>query len=256
MRFRPCIDIHNGKVKQIIGGTLTEGSETAQENFVSEQDAAWFAEFYAKDDLDGGHIIMLNRVSSPEYGPTKEAALAALRKVPGMFQAGGGITPYNAAEFLDAGASKVIVTSYVFQDGCFNERHLAKMVSAVGRDRLVLDLSCRKDGLDYYIVTDHWTKFTDVELTEQTLQELSGSCSEFLVHAVDAEGLRRGPELALVDLLAAAPIPATYAGGVASFEDLEDLRIHGKDRVDVSIGSALDIFGGNMPYHEVLKRIQ
>ena len=256
MRFRPCIDIHNGKVKQIVGSTLTERDESAQENFVSEHDAAWFARFYAQDGLDGGHIVMLNRVSSPEYGPTRSAAVAALRAAPGMFHAGGGITPYNADEFLDAGASKVIVTSYVFQDGCFNERHLNKMVAAVGRERLVLDLSCRKSADAYFIVTDHWSKFTNVELTEQTLHELSDNCSEFLVHAVDAEGLRRGPELALVDLLAKAPIPATYAGGVASFRDLEDLKERGQGRVDVSIGSALDLFGGNMPYREVLEKLQ
>ena len=255
MRFRPCIDIHNGKVKQIVGVSLEESTEKAQENFVSEHDAAWFAEFYAKDDLSGGHIIMLNRGSSPEYMPSKEAAMRALKAVPGMFQAGGGITPYNADEFLDAGASKVIVTSYVFQDGCFNERHLNKMTAAVGRERLVLDLSCRKSGESYFIVTDHWTKFTNVELTPETLQELAGSCSEFLIHAVDAAGPRSGPELPLVDILAQAPITATYAGGVASFSDLEDLRIHGRDRVDVTIGSALDIFGGNMPYREVLSRL-
>ncbi|MBR1899806.1 MAG: phosphoribosylformimino-5-aminoimidazole carboxamide ribotide isomerase [Lachnospiraceae bacterium] len=256
MRFRPCIDIHNGKVKQIVGVSLEESTDRAQENFVSEHDAAWFARFYAQDDLTGGHIIILNRGSSPEYMPSRDAALAALKAAPGMFQMGGGITPYNADEFLDAGASKVIVTSYVFQDGCFNERHLNKMTAAVGRDRLVLDLSCRKSGDSYYIVTDHWTKFTDVELTHETLEELAGSCSEFLIHAVDAEGLRRGPELALVDILAKAPIPATYAGGVADFKDLEDLRERGMGRVDVTIGSALDIFGGSMPYREVLDRLK
>lgn len=256
MRFRPCIDIHNGKVKQIVGSTITAGTESAQENFVAENDAAWFARFYAQDGLEGGHIILLNQVSSAGYGPSREASLSAMRAAPGMFQAGGGITPYNADEFLDAGASKVIVTSYVFQDGYFNARHLDKMTAAVGRERLVLDLSCRRSGSTYYIVTDHWTKFTNVELNDQTLQDLAGSCSEFLVHAVDSEGLRRGPELALVDLLARAPIPATYAGGVANFKDLEDLRERGRDRVDVTIGSALDIFGGDMPYREVLERMK
>ena len=256
MKFRPCIDIHNGKVKQIVGVSLEESTDKAQENFVSEHDAAWFARFYAQDDLTGGHIIILNRGSSPEYKPSRDAAVAALQAAPGMFQMGGGITPYNAEEFLDAGASKVIVTSYVFQDGFFNERHLNKMTAAVGRDRLVLDLSCRKSGSTYYIVTDHWTRFTNVELTLDTLKELAGSCSEFLIHAVDAEGLRRGPELALVDILAKAPITATYAGGVADFNDLENLRQRGQGRVDVTIGSALDIFGGNMPYREVLQRMQ
>ena len=256
MKFRPCIDIHNGKVKQIVGVSLEESTDKAQENFVSEHDAAWFARFYAQDNLTGGHIIVLNRGSSPEYKPSRDAAFEALKAAPGMFQVGGGITPYNADEFLDAGASKVIVTSYVFQDGIFNERHLNKMTDAVGRDHLVLDLSCRKSGDSYYIVTDHWTKFTNVELTHETLRELADSCSEFLIHAVDAEGLRRGPELALVDILAEAPITATYAGGVADFDDLENLRERGKGRVDVTIGSALDIFGGNMPYREVLRRMQ
>ena len=256
MKFRPCIDIHNGKVKQIVGVSLEESTDKAQENFVSEHDAAWFARFYAQDNLTGGHIIVLNRGSSPEYKPSRDAAFEALKAAPGMFQVGGGITPYNADEFLDAGASKVIVTSYVFQDGIFNERHLNKMTDAVGRDHLVLDLSCRKSGDSYYIVTDHWTKFTNVELTHETLRELADSCSEFLIHAVDAEGLRRGPELALVDILAEAPITATYAGGVADFDDLENLRDRGKGRVDVTIGSALDIFGGNMPYREVLRRMQ
>ena len=256
MKFRPCIDIHNGKVKQIVGVSLEESTDKAQENFVSEHDAAWFARFYAQDNLTGGHIIVLNRGSSPEYKPSRDAAFEALKAAPGMFQVGGGITPYNADEFLDAGASKVIVTSYVFQDGFFNERHLNKMTDAVGRDRLVLDLSCRKSGDSYYIVTDHWTKFTNVELTHETLRELADSCSEFLIHAVDAEGLRRGPELALVDILAEAPITATYAGGIADFDDLENLRDRGKGRVDVTIGSALDIFGGNMPYREVLRRMQ
>ncbi len=215
MRFRPCIDIHNGKVKQIVGGSLKGSCEEADENYVSEHDASWFARFYAQDGLTGGHIILLNPVSSPEYRGTREQAMLALNAEPGAFQLGGGVTPYNAHEFLDAGASKVIVTSYVFQDGTFNRRHLEKMVSAVGRERLVLDLSCRKLGDDYYIVTDHWQNFTDEMLSAPTLEKLADSCSEFLVHAVDVEGRRSGPELELVDLLANSPIPATYAGGVS-----------------------------------------
>ena len=217
MRFRPCIDIHNGKVKQIVGGSLKDDGARAEENFVSEHDAAWFARFYARDGLKDGHIILLNPVSAPEYRPTREQALLALREAPGFFQLGGGVTPYNAAEFLEAGASRVIVTSYVFQDGTFNRRHLEKIVTAVGREHLVLDLSCRKRGDAYYIVTDRWQNFTDVCLNEETLGFLAGSCSEFLVHAVDAEGLRRGPELELVDLLASSPIPVTYAGAWPGF---------------------------------------
>ena len=252
MKFRPCIDIHNGKVKQLVGSTLRDDEAHTKENYVSEHDAAWFARFYTKDGLEGGHIIMLNPVSAPQYRITKEQALLALRESPGHFQLGGGVTPYNAEEFLDAGASAVIVTSYVFQDGTFNRRHLEKIVSAVGKEHLVLDLSCRKRGDEYYIVTDRWQNFTDVCLNAETLSQLAVSCSEFLVHAVDAEGLRKGPQLELVDLLADTPIPVTYAGGIASFQDLEALRRRGKDRVDVSIGSALDLFGGSMPYREVL----
>ena len=253
MKFRPCIDIHNGKVKQLVGSTLRDDETGTKENYVSGHDAAWFTRFYTKDGLEGGHIIMLNPVSAPQYRVTKEQALQALKEAPGSFQLGGGVTPYNAEEFLDAGACAVIVTSYVFQDGTFNRRHLEKIVSAVGREHLVLDLSCRKKGDEYYIVTDRWQKFTDVCLNRETLAQLAGSCSEFLVHAVDAEGLRKGPQLELVDLLAQAPIPVTYAGGIATFNDLEELRRRGNNQVDVSIGSALDLFGGTMPYREVLE---
>ncbi len=251
MRFRPCIDIHNGKVKQIVGLSLRDKGAMAQENFVSDHDAAWFARFYTKDGLKDGHVIMLNPVSAPEYRQTKEQAMLALKESPGAFQLGGGVTPYNAQEFLEAGASKVIVTGYVFQDGTFNRRHLEKMVSAVGRERLVLDLSCRKRGDSYYIVTDRWQNFTNVCLSEETLLQLADSCSEFLVHAVDAEGKRRGPELELVRLLSKSSIPVTYAGGISNFEDLENTKIHGNGRVDVTVGSALDIFGGNMSYDQV-----
>lgn len=168
MRFRPCIDIHNGKVKQIVGGSLRDKEAIAEENYVSDHDAAWFARFYAKDGLKDGHIIMLNPVSAPQYRDTRQQALLALEQAPGYFQLGGGVTPYNAEEFLSAGASKVIVTSYVFQDGTFNRRHLEKLVTAVGKEHLVLDLSCRRRDEDYYIVTDRWQKFTDVCLYPET----------------------------------------------------------------------------------------
>lgn len=255
MRFRPCIDIHNGKVKQIVGGTLSDRGDQAAENFVSEKDAAFYADFYRQDGLAGGHIILLNPASSPFFEATKEQALQALAAYPGGLQVGGGINDENAGEYLKAGASHVIVTSFVFQNGELNYRNLEKIVSAVGREHLVLDLSCRRRDGAYYIVTDRWQKFTEVMLDERTLDELSSYCDEFLIHAVDVEGKARGIEEKLAEMLGGwGRLPITYAGGVASFEDLEKLRELGRGHIDVTIGSALDLFGGNLPYKEVLKR--
>ena len=254
MRFRPCIDIHNGKVKQIVGGTLADRGDRARENFVSDMDAAFYADFYKKDGLQGGHIILLNPVTSPYYNDTKEQAMLALRTDPGHLQVGGGICPENGADFLDAGASHVIVTSYVFKDGQVNRENLERMRRAVGRERLVLDLSCRKKDHAYYIVTDRWQKFTDVQLTPLVLEELAGYCDEFLIHAVDVEGKAAGPERELVKMLGNwQGIPVTYAGGIGSFADMEQLRKDGNNHVDVTIGSALDLFGGTLSYRKVLE---
>lgn len=256
MKFRPCIDIHNGKVKQIVGGSLTDTNNQATENFVSNQDGAFFANFYKKDHLKGGHIILLNPVTSSYYEATKEQANLALSAWPGGMQIGGGINSENAGEFLDAGASHVIVTSYVFKDGKINEINLQRMVSSVGKERLVLDLSCRMRDGSYYIVTDRWQKFTDVKVTKDLLDELSLSCDEFLIHAVDVEGKQQGVEEHLLSMLGDwNKIPVTYAGGVSSFNDLEKVKTLGKDHVDVTIGSALDLFGGTMKYKEILKYI-
>ena len=253
MHFRPCIDIHNGKVKQIVGGSLTDENDFARENFVSKQDAAWYARLYQKDGLKGGHIIQLNSKDSPYYGATKSQALAALKTYPGGLQVGGGITAENAAEYLDAGASHVIVTSYVFRDGQISYKNLEQMKVAVGKERLVLDLSCRKKGTYYYIVTDRWQKFTSVPVTKELLTELSGWCDEFLVHAVDVEGKASGIEEGLAVLLGDwQGIPVTYAGGVGSMEDVLRLRELGRGRLDVTIGSALDLFGGCIPYRDVV----
>ena len=253
MRFRPGIDIHNGKVKEIVGGGLTGKEDFARENFVSEQDAAWYAGLYQRDGLKGGHIIQLNSKDSPYYEATKAQALAALRAYPGGLQAGGGITAENGAEYLDAGASHVIVTSYVFRDGRISYENLERMKAAVGKERLVLDLSCRKkDGL-YYIVTDRWQRFTSVPVTKETLTELAAWCGEFLVHAVDVEGKASGIEEELAVLLGEwQGIPVTYAGGVGSMEDVLRLRELGKGRLDVTIGSALSLFGGCIPYRDVV----
>lgn len=253
MRFRPCIDIHNGKIKQIVGGSLTDRQDQAVENFVSEKDAAWFAALYREKGLKGGHIILLNPVSSPHYEQTKAQAMSALRAWPGGMQVGGGITAENAYEFLEAGADKVIVTSYVFKNGQIDWDNLQRLVKAVGAEHLVLDLSCRKKDDRYMIVTDRWQKFTDVCLDKALLEQLSFSCSEFLVHAVDVEGKSAGIETPVVRLLAEnRKMVSTYAGGVGSFEDLKLLKEAGKNRVDVTIGSALDLFGGPMAFADVL----
>lgn len=254
MRFRPCIDIHNGKVKQIVGGTLRDAGDRASENFVSEQDASFYAEMYRSAGLKGGHVILLNGKESPFYESTRQQALGALKAYPKGLQLGGGVNPENASEYLDAGASHVIVTSYVFKDGQISWENLEKMVHAAGRERLVLDLSCRKKGDDYYIVTDRWQKFTDVKVTPEALERLGEFCDEFLVHAVDVEGKARGVETALASLLSTyTKRPVTYAGGVGSMEDLEVLRRFGRNRLDVTVGSALDLFGGKIPFEKLKK---
>lgn len=257
MEFRPCIDIHNGSVKQIVGGSLRDREDQARENFVATQDAAFYARLYEAHQIKNGHVILLNSVSSPYYRETKKQALMALRAYPGGFQAGGGITPDNAGEFLDAGASHVIVTSYVFQDGQIQYDRLRELVQKVGIQNLVLDLSVRKKDGRYYIVTDRWQKYTTVELTEENMDKLSAFCDEFLIHAVDVEGKASGIEEPVVKLLGGwGKIPVTYAGGVHDFTDLEHLKILGKNRVHVTIGSALDLFGGQMRLEDVLQFIQ
>lgn len=254
MKFRPCIDIHNGKVKQIVGGSLLDQGDQAEENFVSGQDGAYYARLYQSYGLQGGHIILLNPVTSPYYQATKRQALEALAAYPGGLQVGGGIHNENGEEFLRAGASHVIVTSFVFRDGKICWENLEKMERAVGKKHLVLDLSCRKKDGQYYIVTDRWQKFTQVPVTEEILKEFSSHCDEFLIHAVDVEGKASGIEVGLVKMLAKCTnIPVTYAGGVGSYQDLELFRNAGKNHVDVTIGSALDLFGGTMEFKKILE---
>ena len=236
--FRPCIDLHEGKVKQIVGGSLSGDAGELRTNFVSERPAGWYAELYRRDALAGGHVIML--------GPGNDtAAREALAAYPGGLQIGGGINQDNAQRWLDAGASHVIVTSWVFRDGILDQDRLAALVKGIGRERLVLDLSCRRKGSDYFVVTDRWQKFTSMTVGAETLNSLAASCAEFLVHAVDVEGLCRGIDEELVQLLAqASPIPTTYAGGAKSLDDLETVTRLSDGRIDLTIGSALDIFGG------------
>lgn len=255
MEFRPCIDIHNGKVKQIVGSSLKDFGNQAKENFVSEQDAAFYADFYKQDGIKGGHIILLNPVDSEYYEATRQQAISALRAYPGGLQIGGGIRADNAKEFLEEGASHVIVTSYVFSGGKVNYSNLEKLVQAVGKEHLVLDLSCRKreDGA-YYIVTDRWQKFTEEKISYALLEHLKKFADEFLIHAVDVEGKASGIEVPLAKLLGDwGGLPVTYAGGVGSFADLEELEEAGKGRLNVTIGSALDLFGGTMEYRKVLE---
>ena len=240
--FRPCIDLHEGKVKQIVGGTL--GDSALRTNFVSDRSAGWFAELYRRDDLPGGHVIML--------GPNNDAqAREALAAFPGGLQIGGGINRENAAGWLEAGASHVIVTSWIFREGRLHEDRLAELVKAIGREKLVLDLSCRKRGDDYFVVTDRWQKFTELVISPEVLQKLAESCAEFLVHAVDVEGLCLGIDHELVEKLGRwSPIPTTYAGGAKSLADLEETTRLSQGKVDLTIGSALDIFGGSSVYYE------
>lgn len=256
MRFRPCIDIHNGKVKQIVGGSLLDQGDYAQDNFVSEKNGDYYANLYKRAGLSGGHIILLNKSDSQYYEEDVRQACLALQAYPGGLQIGGGMTDKNAAFFLEQGASHIIVTSFVFKDGRIDYENLDKIAAVTGKEHLVLDLSCRKKGNSYYIVTDRWQKFTEVELTAEVLDELSSYCDEFLIHAVDVEGKSSGIETEIAALLGGWDgIPVTYAGGVGSFEDLCVLKKLGRDKVDVTIGSALDLFGGEMSFDEVLRVI-
>ena len=278
--FRPCIDLRDGKVVQIVGGTLSDNPTAVRTNFVSEKPASWFAELYKRDGLRGGHVIMLDakkpltpslspsdgeRVSEGRVRGSEDSAREALKTFPGGLQIGGGINLDNARGWLDAGASHVIVTSWIFREGQIDFERLKKLVAAIGREKLVLDLSCRKKAVafgvspnpsshrrdatrasDYLVVTDRWRKFTDVKISRESLQTLANSCAEFLVHAVDVEGLCRGIDRELVEKLAEwTPIPTTYAGGAKSLADLEEVQRLGRGKIDLTIGSALDIFGGS-----------
>ena len=255
MKFRPCIDIHNGAVKQIVGGSLKDAGNAAVENYISGQEADHYAKMYEKDGLEGGHIILLNPPSSEYYEATKAQALKALHAYPGGMQIGGGITAENASEYLNEGASHVIVTSYVFQDGQIRYERLDKLKKAVGKKHIVLDLSCRKQENAYYIVTNRWQTFTNVRLTPEVLEDLSGWCDEFLVHGVDVEGKASGTEEELVQTLSTwKGLPITYAGGIGSMEDLNRFYEISKGRLDFTIGSALDLFGGRIPYKELLRQ--
>jgi phosphoribosylformimino-5-aminoimidazole carboxamide ribotide isomerase len=229
--------LHDGKVKQIVGGTF--GDSGLRTNFVSEKPAAWFAELYRSDGLAGGHVIQLG-------SGNEAAARSALGAFLGGLHLGGGVNAQNATGWLDAGASHVIVTSWVFREGQVDWTRLEELVRVVGKSRLVLDLSCRKRDGEYFVVTDRWQKFTSLTVNAATLEKFSQFCAEFLIHAVDVEGLCHGIDHELVEKLGKwTPIPMTYAGGANSLADLEKVTELGQGKVDLTIGSALDIFGGS-----------
>ena len=249
MKFRPCIDLHKGQVKQIVGSTLIDGEpERLETNFTAHHPPEWYARLYRADKLTGGHIIMLGSGND-------DAAIEALAAWPGGMQIGGGISAENAALWLDRGASHVIITSWVFREGFVDSKRLHLLRNEIGSERLVLDLSCRRRGDDYFIVTDRWQTFTEVKIGNETLTELANYCNEFLIHAADVEGKCSGVDTDLVKLLGElTPIPTTYAGGIRDLADLEVIRVAGQGKLDATIGSALDIFGGHfIRYDEVVK---
>lgn len=252
MKFRPCIDIHNGSVKQIVGGSLRDEGDSASENFVSERPASYFANLYREDGLTGGHVILLNKKDSPYYEQTLRQGLQALAAYPGGLQIGGGINAKNAPIFLENGASHVIVTSYLFKNGELSVDRLCKLADTVGKDRIVIDLSCRKQYGGYVVVTDRWQHFTNLAVTPELLQLLEPFCAEYLIHGVDAEGKRNGMEADLVAQLAEYDgLPVTYAGGLHSKKSIERFREISRGRLDYTVGSALDIFGGRLSYREL-----
>lgn len=252
MKFRPCIDIHNGKIKQIVGSSLRDSKNEASDNYVSEHDGAYYSNMYYDMGLSGGHVIILNPEASSFYEESRHQAMLALSAHKNTLQVGGGINPDNAEAFLCVGASHVIVTSYVFNNGKIDKDRLRIMKETVGKEHLVLDLSCKKKGDYYYIVTDRWQNMTDTMLSLEILEELSESCDEFLVHAADVEGKQSGIEEEVAALLGRFDKKTvTYAGGVHSLLDIEKLKILGQSKVDVTVGSALDIFGGTLSIKDI-----
>lgn len=248
MKFRPCIDLHSGKVKQIVGSTLTdESDDNPKTNFESSEEPAFYSKLYKRDLIFGGHVIMLG-------AGNEEAAINALNAFPGGLHIGGGLNPDNSSKYLDAGASHVIVTSFVFKNGKINWDNLDMMIKAVGKERLVLDLSCKKQEGEYFVVTDRWQNFTEFKINSKNIEKLSSLCDEFLIHAADVEGMQSGIDSELVDLLSGiTDRPITYAGGIRSLEDLEIIEQAGNGKIDATVGSALDIFGGKLKYEDVVK---
>ena len=252
-KFRPCIDLHDGKVKQIVGSSLSDSGAGLQTNFETDRSSAWFAELYKNDNIKGGHVIMLGKGN-------ESAAKDALLAYPGGLQVGGGINAQNAREYIDAGASHVIVTSWIFPEGRLDRERLAELVQTVGKEHLILDLSCKRTGFvdgkpQWKIATNRWQTIIDIEITKETLEDLAQSCDEFLIHAADVEGKQQGMDDDLIRFLAEnSPIPVTYAGGAKSLEDLKHCKEISNGKIDLTIGSALDLFGGKgVKYDDCVK---
>ena len=248
MEFRPCIDIHNGHVKQIVGSSLRDTGNEASENFVADKPSTYYAELFKRDNIKGAHVIMLNARDSEYYEATRQAATDALRAYPQGLQIGGGITDVNAMEFIAAGASHVIVTSFLFTDGHLDMSKLSRLKNAVGREHIVIDLSCRQKNGKYYVVTDRWQTFTDTEVTPELFEALSDYCDEYLIHGVDVEGKKAGIDETLVRMLATVDAVITYAGGISSIEDIDKICDYSAGKLNFTVGSALDIYGGTLKY--------
>ena len=256
MRFRPCIDIHNGCVKQIVGSSLAEDGSvsTAKDNFVSSQSAKKYAKIYRSHNLSGGHVIILNKPGDEKYEETLDQAKEALMEFPGGLQIGGGVTTENAQRFLDMGASHVIVTSYVFRNGHVDMERLKALETAVGAERIVLDLSVKRVGENYHVVTERWQNTSEEPIHIDLFEKLAPYCSEFLGHAVDVEGKRAGIDEDLVARLGRWDGKViTYAGGIRDIKDIQKIRDLSEGRLDFTIGSALDIFGGKIRFGDVCK---
>jgi phosphoribosylformimino-5-aminoimidazole carboxamide ribotide isomerase len=252
-KFKPCIDLHDGKVKQIVGSSLSDSGVGLKTNFETDRSSAWFAELYKKDGIKGGHVIMLGKGN-------EKAAKEALAAYPGGLQVGGGISAQNAKEYIDAGASHVIVTSWIFPDGHLDRERLAELVRTVGKEHLVLDLSCKRTGIidgkpQWNIATNRWQTLIDIQVNKETLDDLAQSCDEFLIHAADVEGKQQGMDDDLIRFLAEnSPIPVTYAGGAKSLEDLRHCKEISGGKINLTIGSALDLFGGKgVKYDDCVK---
>ncbi len=236
-QFRPCIDLHDGKVKQIVGSTIDQ--DDFMENFVSENPSSWFADTFRSDDLRGGHVIKL--------GPgNDQAAMEALAAWPGGLQIGGGITIENGQSWIDAGASHVIVTSWLFDGVNLDWERVRSLAKEIGSCRLVMDLSCRRVPGGWKVATNKWQTLTEVDVSVEILERLAPYCNEFLVHAADVEGKCAGVDIDLVQLLSGFETrKVTYAGGVASMGDLMQIDQVSEGKLDVTVGSALDLFGGD-----------